>query len=336
MEPYAQPAYRSLIVVSGFSTFPTNLVNYKMIDHRMKPLCILVSFCLLGPVLTQAQTGSSVTAPKSTTTSEPAVRPPATRPAASDASTSPNRRQELYDQYHGITKKPAPAPATSPTPATTTSRPARESAPKEETVPATSSAPAPVVAREEKNTESFNQNSGVRIGVRGGITYPVFLETTAIDPTLGFVGGVVFQFGRGKLSFQPEINYSRTSQTIPATNFSPKQDYSTDQIVVPLFLKIASGTFDGNRFFVNIGPYGSYVASTSLNGIKRDISGSSGRFFYGGAAGIGAMIKLGPGHATIEARGLYGLGNDLDGFYTDSKTILAEGTIGYVFPLGGR
>lgn len=301
----------------------------------MKPLCILVSLCLVVPILTQAQTGSSATAPKSTTTSQPAVRPPATRPAASDA--SPNRRQELYDQYHGITKKPAPsAPATSPTPATATSRPARESAPKKEAVPAMSSVPAPVVAREEKNTESFNQNSAVRIGVRGGVTYPVFLETTPIDPSVGFVGGVVFQFGRGKLSFQPEINYSRTTVSSPETLFNPSQKTSTDQIVVPLFLKIASGTFEGHRFFVNIGPYGAYLASASINGVNYDISSNDSRFAYGAAAGIGAMIKLGPGHATIEARGLYGLGNNVDGFNTDSKTILAEGTIGYVFPLGGR
>ncbi|WP_338875361.1 porin family protein [Spirosoma sp. SC4-14] len=266
----------------------------------MKPVCLLLSLGLLIPAICEAQT----------------------RPAPTT-----NRQQELYDQYHGITKKPTSA--TTAAPITTTPAPAQTPSPAP--IQATEATVATVPAKAESSTES----AAVRIGVRGGITYPVFLEEVAqTDPTVGFVGGLVFQFGRGKLSFQPEINYSRT--TLNTDIGFGKFKASSDQIVVPLFLKIASGTFAGNRFFVNVGPYGAYLASISQNGIKRDIDSGSSRFAFGAAAGVGAMIKAGPGHVTIEARGLYALGNDVDGFSTDAKTILAEGTLGYIFPLGRR
>ncbi|QHV99453.1 porin family protein [Spirosoma endbachense] len=309
----------------------------------MKPLNILLSLGLLLPVLAEAQvspaTQPATTTSQSTTlnaTSRPSVRPPATRAASPDATTpststgsKPNRKQELYDQYHGITKKPTPPPPAPVTPVVVASEPAPKAEAPEPT-PAMTSAP--------EETQVANTNANFRIGIRGGVTYPVYLEKVAgSDPAISFVGGLVMQFGRGKFSFQPEINYSRITQKLSSSGFGAVESkYAVDQVVVPLLFKISTGTFEGNRFFVNVGPYGAYLASTSINGLKREVPSNVGRFSFGAAVGVGAMLKAGPGHVTIEARGLYNLGNSTDGIVTDSKTIIAEGTLGYVFPLGGR
>lgn len=178
-------------------------------------------------------------------------------------------------------------------------------------------------------------SSGVRIGLRGGITYPYnFDSDIAGDPTVSFVGGVVFNFGSGALSFQPEINYARYAGR--ATAFGTTLTAAADQLEVPLLLKIASGDANSTRFFVNVGPYASYALNVSINGKTQSLEGTEGRLGFGAAAGIGAALKTGPGHLTIELRGLYSLGNTADGFTTDSKTILSQATLGYVFPLGGR
>ena len=296
----------------------------------MKSLYILLSLGLLLPVLAEAQnpaTQSSTTKPKSTTsstTSRPSVRPPATRAAESNASVSPtsakpNRQQELYDQYHGVTKKPTPPPPVSV---------ASEPAP----IPQ-ATRPEPVVASSPDNTLLDNQNAAIRIGIRAGVTYPFYFEKMAgLDPVVGFVGGVVAQFGRGTFSFQPEVNYSRVN-TKQISGFGTFNG-SANQFVVPLFLKISSGTFDGNRFFLNVGPYGSYLSSINVNGVKQAIDNTIGRVSFGAAAGAGALLKAGPGHVTVEIRGSYRLGDNVNGFSTDSRTILGEGTIGYIFPLG--
>ncbi|GAB3888865.1 hypothetical protein GCM10028825_22360 [Spirosoma agri] len=190
-----------------------------------------------------------------------------------------------------------------------------------------------MVASVPENAPVADQRATIRIGARAGVTYPIYFEEMAgRDPVVGFVGGVVAQFGRGTFSFQPEVNYSRvkTKQTSAFGTFNG----SANQFVVPLFLKISSGTFDGNRFFLNIGPYGSYLSSASVNGVKQSLDNTIGRFSFGAAAGVGTMLKAGPGHVTIEVRGSYQLGDNVNGFSTASKTILGEGTIGYVFPLG--
>ncbi|GAB3991227.1 hypothetical protein GCM10028807_20870 [Spirosoma daeguense] len=241
------------------------------------------------------------------------------------ASTSTNRQQELYDQYHGISKKSSSTTTTT----TTTSSPAPVA-----NRPTTAEQSAPMVASRTQSTDEYGSTSGVRIGVRGGVTYLAYLEEQrGVESAIGFTGGVTFNFGAGTLSFQPEINYSRYSQKVAILGTST---YANDLIEVPLFLKISSGTYDGNRFFLNIGPYGAYLASSSIDGKKRSLEGTSDRFMYGAAAGIGADLKAGPGHFTVEVRGLYGLGTIDSGFDADSKTILAQAAIGYKFPLGGR
>ncbi len=252
---------------------------------------------------------------------------PTTKPA-STTSTSTNRQQELYDQYHGITKKPATsAPAATPAPVP------RENTKRQPSEPV---ATQPTIdSRPERIASGSSNMSGTRIGIRGGITRSIYTETiTGIDPTLGFVGGVTFNIGGGTFSFQPEINYTRYSAKVALPGFT--QTNAADVLEIPLFLKISSGTYAGNRFFVNVGPYATYLASISVDGKKESLNGANGRFGFGAAAGVGAALKTGPGHVTIEVRGLYPLGDFENGFNTDSDIIFGQVAVGYVFPLGGR
>lgn len=263
----------------------------------------------------------SQTQPNSTTTSGLSVRP---------AGTSPNRQQELYDQYHGITKKPA-----SFTPVAPIDNQTRPPAPQPVT-----SAPVERAEPQRPTLLSGSSTSGVRIGVRGGITRLVYLDRLPdinADPTLSFVGGFVFNFGQGTLSFQPELNYARYALKNTAGSGSSLTQ-AIDRFEVPLLLKIASGSVNTTRFFINIGPYGAYISSASLNGQKLSLDGSSGRFSFGAAAGIGAALKAGQGQVTLELRGLYGLGNAANGiaFNTEYKVLNAQATVGYMFPLGGK
>lgn len=293
----------------------------------MKQLISLLSLSLLPIGLSVAQT--SPTTPAPATTSRPAVKPPATRPATASTPSAPtgstttgttNRQQELYDQHHGITRKPTPpapvsTPASQPTGGYGTAADSRA-----ESSPAASDASLP----------------GLRIGVRGGVTYPVYTENTPFsDPALGFVGGLVLNIGAGKLSFQPEVNYVRTSTK--EIGFGADGSISSfDYVQVPLLLKISSGTYAGTRFFLNVGPYGSYVASASFDGKKIPIDGNEGRLSYGAAAGIGAALKAGPGHLTIEVRGHYQLGDNAKPNSGTNNVVPVQATLGYLFPLGGR
>ena len=281
----------------------------------MKAFYPLLAFALLSATVTVAQTQSATTTrPTATTTS----------------STSTNRQQELYDQYHGITKKPAATtPAVAPAPARTEPMQRQTSEAVQPT--ATGSRPQRLTAD--------GSPAGVRIGIRGGATYSIFTEKlTGVDPAVGFVGGLTFNFGAGTVSFQPELNYARYSTKVNERFGTGSISYTAavDVLEVPLFLKISSGTYAGNRVFLNVGPYATYALSTSTDGKKESLDGVKGRFGFGAAAGVGVALKAGPGHVTIEVRGLYPLGNTDAGFSTDSKTIFGQGTLGYIFPLGGR
>lgn len=173
------------------------------------------------------------------------------------------------------------------------------------------------------------------MGLRGGVTYLYnFDSDIETDPAISFIGGLVFNFGKGAVSFQPEINYARYG--VKSDLFGTTITAAFDQIEVPLLLKIATANASQSRLFINVGPYGSYLLNISLDGKTQSLDGVKGRFGFGAAAGIGGSIKAGPGHLTVEVRGLYPLGDTDGGFSTDSKTILGQGTLGYVFPLGGR
>lgn len=277
--------------------------------NLLKSIYPPLAFLMLVTNAVLAQTGSTVSKPTST--------------------TSTNRQQELYDQYHGVSKKTATTTATPVnTPAATTTQPQRQTSDYGNTQSATASS-------RPQQTSAYGSPSGVRIGVRGGVTYAFYTENQPlIKPDVGFVGGLTFNFGTGAVSFQPEINYARYGVKTDALGYSIKA--AVDVIEVPLLLKLASGSYLGNRFFVNVGPYGSYVASASVNGQKEPLQDEKGRFGFGAALGVGAALKAGPGHVTVEARGLYALGDTDNGFNTDSKVIRSQLTLGYVFPLGSR
>ncbi|MFD2569811.1 outer membrane beta-barrel protein [Spirosoma soli] len=316
----------------------------------MRSFCsfLLLSLLPVGLSVAQTSTPTSSTGPsKPATTSRPAVKPPATRPAVTDnqggastnatptPSTSSNRQQELYDQYHGINKKTTATTAPATAEKQAVSRPASriESSPTPAPSARTETASPP--AQSAPSSPAGSSESNVRIGLRGGVTYLVFTEQRAgADPTVGFVGGITFNFGKGTLSFQPEINYARYSTKASILGLSITA--ASDLVEVPLFLKISSGTYEGNRFFLNVGPYATYIAGVSVDGKKESLDDSNTRFGFGAAAGIGAAIKAGPGHFTVEVRGHYPLGDIENGFSTDVNTIFSQATLGYIFPLGGR
>lgn len=270
--------------------------------------------------------------------------------STTSSGTPTNRQQELYDQYHGINKKASTTKSTNANKTTTTNSPATKStsAPvpkKTETIVSQPTAPAPptVVTKAPRSSTVESVPGGgpapVRIGVRGGVTYPAYLETpTGVTPDLGFVGGISFTFGSGHVSFQPEINYARYAykQSTTVLTQTITKTYATDVLEIPLLVKFSSGNYYGHRVFLNVGPYVNYWLSNSIDGKTSSLEGVSGRLGFGAAAGIGVALRAGPGHLTIEARGLYSLGNTDTGFNTDSKTIATQGTLGYIVPLGGR
>jgi|GEM_PF-1007760 len=295
----------------------------------MKHLLLLLTIAALTPLLSfaQNQTGAK-TSPGLIVT-----------PATSNTSANPNRQQELYDQYHGITKKPGTQPAPAQSGNMSRTQPDKSN---DRTRPERPAKPALAISKPERAAPAAAESStsGVRIGLRGGVTYPIFLETvTDVDPGIGFTGGVVFQFGSGTLSFQPEINYTRNALKLRFIDGLGNESIvtgATDQLEIPLLLKLASGDATSNRFFVNLGPYASYALNVSANGKTQSLDGADGRLGFGAAVGIGAALKTGPGHLTIELRGLYSLGDTDSGFNTESRVINTQATLGYIIPLGGR
>lgn len=290
----------------------------------MKIQSLLLTLFALTPALSMAQT-------KPTGKTSPGL---SVTPAKSTTTTNTNRQQELYDQYHGVTPRPtsAPTPTSGSMSRTQPDKPAQPDRNARTAQPAKPEQAAPA--------SSDDSPAGIRIGLRGGVTYPVYLEElTGLDPAIGFVGGIVFQFGSGGIAFQPEINYTRYAYKQVSDNGPGGKISSTgaaDRVEIPLLFKIATADASSTRFFINVGPYASYLLSTSTNGKTDSLDGTKGRFGFGAAAGIGAAIKAGPGHVTVEVRGLYSLGDIDNGFNTDSQTIATQATIGYLIPLGGR
>ena len=337
---------------------------------------VLTGTTLLGqPAATKKPTP---TAPKSTTATKPAStkttnssvqsanRTPTTKPASTTqptVATAPvndnatgNKMQEMYDQYHGVNQSKtntATTPANSKTKAGT--KPA-STAPVA-TQPTATAQVEPTAAPAERSGDE----AGFRIGIRGGASYLLPLETVegaTYETTIGYHGGLVLNFGRGVFSFQPEINYGqqkvKASATIQGQGITLTA--TENRVEVPLLLKFSFGNPSASRFFVNVGPYGAYSLSGTIKGTvlgvpvneKVTYDGSEGRISYGAAGGLGVALKLGPGHLTVEARGLYELGNNaaktttIPGGTTspvntnDISRVLLQGSIGYLIPIGGR
>ena len=190
---------RFLSAVMEFSRLAINLTQLIYHKYPMKPLYSFLTLTLLpiGLSIAQAQPSTKpTTSPSATKTTGTTIKP-----------TSTNRQQELYDEYHGITKKPATS-----TPAVAPAR----TASKQQTSTPTSVESAKTVSRPQRMTPAGSPSaSGIRIGIRGGVTYPFYTDKlVGINPAAGFVGGLTLNFGAGKVSFQPEINYTRYSTKI--------------------------------------------------------------------------------------------------------------------------
>ena len=143
------------------------MTRYSMKINLFRTLSVL---CLLAGPLSFAQT-------------RPAS-PPATtgRPATGSSDTSPRRQQDLYDQYNNVNKKPA-SPSTPSSPA---------SGRFGSTTSSGSAVDQPAQTSSDGNTSAF------RIGIRGGVTYPIFLEKSPLlEPAYGFVGGDCVSVGSG-------------------------------------------------------------------------------------------------------------------------------------------
>ena len=309
----------------------------------MRPLFTCLFLCLFFSVATAQTTAKKKTTPKKLATTAkkkvtPAQKPVATRPVPARVeavapgpvastltfpSTDPDnaeamdetKKQRLYDELHGIKNKPNTPDM---------GRNKRRSADE--------------VATRADGREAVNASNeaGTYIGVRVGGNYNGFLERLRVpngvggftdltpDPIYGFHAGVVFQFGRGKVAFQPEINFQQDYMK------SGTSTITASSLVVPLLAKFQFGQQGATRFFTNIGPYGAY---------SLDSSNSESVVVYGGALGLGVGIPVGSGKFTIEARGYYPLGTTAAGSEFGNipgKPILGQLSLGYLFPLGSR
>ncbi len=313
--------------------------------------------CLSGSLLFAQTTPAkkpttTTTKPTSATGTKPAgsvTKPASTAPAATPAATnttgegSENRLQKMYDEYHGVNQS-KPGAATPAKPGTT-GKPAPGSRSA-----TTTPAPAPSAVAMSDDEPGFH------IGLRAGASYLLPLETVTgakLGSEVGYVGGLVLNFGRGLFSFQPEINYSQQKIKASSTTVNISVTGIENRIEVPLLLKFSFGEPSATRFFVNVGPYGAYTLSGQTKGTllgvpysdKVTFNGSEGRISYGAAGGLGIALPLGPGHLTVEARALYHIGDNTPKSTTptspteDPSTIkraLLQGTIGYMIPIGGR
>jgi len=277
----------------------------------------------------KATTATAAKKPVATTQSSATVAVAPTQPVASTLtfpSTEPEnattmdavKKQQMYDELHGV-KPQSTAP---------------DMGRKGRGPQNGQRSPSGVATR--PNTKASVSEAGTYIGVRAGGNYNAYLQQLTVpngvggtidvtpDPIYGFHAGVVFQFGRGAVAFQPEINfhqdYLKTSlRTVTANS-----------LIVPLFAKFQFGQQDNTRFFINLGPYGGY---------SLDPDNSDSVIAYGGALGLGVGIPAGSGKFTIEARGYYPLG-DSRGTYDfgniPGTPITGQFSLGYLFPIGGR
>lgn len=239
------------------------------------------------------------------------------------AQTQSNRMQELYDRYHGINRRAA---TQQPGATTASIRPVeRRQASAGISRPLTMPA-APVSQR---------LYPAVQLGFRGGLVFPAFLESSqTVQPGTGFLGGVVLQLGQEWVSFQPELTYTREVVRVNVLGGGSLRSAS-NQLVVPLLVKLASGRSTQSRLFVNIGPYVSYLTSSSLNGLNIVVDRQQSRLGYGVAAGLGGSLRVNPGFITLEVRERFPLGNNSMGI-NRPRSLYTETAIAFVFPLSGR
>ena len=270
---------------------------------------------------------SPATVVAATTTTEPAPSTltfPSTEPDSVNTLDA-TQKQQMYDELHGV--KPRNTTPETGRRGRNRSRDTDESATRADRREASlggSEAKSYIGVRVGGNYTNYLQRLTVADGL-GGV-----LDLTP-DAYFGFHAGVVFQFGRGGVAFQPEINFNQ--DYFRGIDFNGNRvTQSVNSLVVPLLAKFQFGQQGNTRLFVNIGPYGSYSLT--------QISVNSETFIgYGGALGLGVGIPMGSGKFTVEARGYYPLGTTARGSEfgnVPGKPLLGQLSVGYLFPLGGR
>ena len=265
---------------------------------------------------------STLTRYQSTTTAP--IEFPST--AATTEPTDPVKQQQMYDELHGVKAKPA-------TVETTTGKNSRNSRKAKDARPTDAGAAGETATRAANRygVDNAGSEAKMHIGVRVGGNYSTLLDKPAgisIDPTYGFHGGIVFLFGRGGVAFQPEINFNQDYVKVLNLGTLKNDNVSVSSLVVPLLVKFQFGQQGHPRFFVNVGPYGTYAVDANTTSLG-----------YGGALGIGMGFPMGPGKFTVEARGYYALGDNsgtTEFANVPGKPVLGQLSVGYLFPLGGR
>lgn len=221
-----------------------------------------------------------------------------------------------------------------------------------------------VAPKTDVKKKSYDDRTKSYIGIRGGYNLAKLdgLEADAgagvpIKDLQGYMGGLVLNLGLSKaLSIQPEVLYSQQGVQVGEGDTYVKG--KIDIVNVPLFIKVALGS-PKIKFFVNAGPYIGYKISQSseisLGGsvtkekeeFRKDYDASGekdNRFDFGAIGGAGLQFSLGGPLLVLEGRYQYGMADPI--LYKDGKpsTVgktyghhrVMTGTIGLLFPLGGR
>jgi hypothetical protein len=200
-------------------------------------------------------------------------------------------------------------------------------------------------------------------GVRGGLNLNTFSKLKQdLDPTdkiqqlVGFHGGLVMELGGKMFSVQPEILFSQigakiahTANPADPTDENGNLKITGNTVTIPILLKVKFGTSDNLKFFVNAGPYASYLlslrnvlvsGSTTVFDENIKFTDNKGRIGYGVMAGGGVELGLGFGKLLIEGRYALGLGDN-----TGTTAGVAKnesfprsimGSVGILIPIGGK
>lgn len=304
-----------------------------------------------APVTTS--TTKTVVKPTTTTT---ITKPAVAAPVASPPAASPPPAE--------VVKEPAGPPVTG----------AIDSGPKsyesdKKTTTTTTKAPTKsssktVVPKTDVKKKSSNDVVRSYIGIRGGYNLSSFdgLEAEIgagadIKNLPGYMGGLVINLGLSKaLSIQPEVLYSQQGVQIGEGDDFIKGKVNV--VNVPLLIKVAFGS-PKIKFFINAGPYIGYKLSQSselsIGGTvtkeseefvtEYDSDGLKDNLFdFGAIGGAGFQFNLGGPLLVLEGRYQYGMADPQ--LYKDGKPAsvgktyghnrVMTGTLGILFPLGGR
>ena len=217
----------------------------------------------------------------------------------------------------------------------------------------------------KKATKSDNAGSGLNfsIGLRGGLNLnTVSNQLKGLDPSskaqqlLGFHGGLVMEFGGKMFSVQPEVLFSQIGAKVTVSPDPTDPDdaggaikATGNTVTVPLLLKAKFGNADNLKFFVNAGPYISYLlssravvmsGSTVIFDETAKFTDNKGRIGYGAMAGGGVELGLGFGKLLLEGRYALGLGDNAGSTAgvanNESFPRAIMVSVGILIPIGGK